>query len=88
MSFENKSFKERVLEVVWGIKKGEVKTYKEVASLAGSPLAYRAVGSVLKGNYLMDVPCHRVIKSDGRVGEYNRGGERVKRRILKEEGAI
>ena len=80
-------FKEKVYKVVSNIPKGEVLTYKQVATLVGSPRAYRAVGTVLSKNYNPNVPCHRVIKSDGSVGQYNRGVEN-KKRLLKNEGAI
>lgn len=81
-----KSFKEKVLEVVRNIPKGSVMTYKEVAKCAGSPNASRAVGTFMKNNYDESVPCHRVIRSDGKIGEYNRGGEKEKINKLKEEG--
>lgn len=81
------SFTETVLEVVRHIPKGKTLTYKEVAERAGRPGAYRAVGTILSKNYRPGVPCHRVIRSDGVLGEYNRGRER-KRRLLEEEGAI
>ena len=81
------SFKEKVLSVVEQIQKGKVLTYKEVARRAGSPGAARAVGSILKQNYNTQIPCHRVIRSDGVAGEYNRG--RVEKiRKLKSEGAM
>lgn len=63
-----KSFTEKVIEVVSSIPKGKVMTYQQVARKAGSPRAARAVGMVLKKNKDVSVPCHRVIKSDGRVG--------------------
>ena len=81
-----KSFREKVYEVVRTIPKGEVLTYREVAKLAGSPRAYRAVGTVLSKNYDPTVPCHRVIRSDGTIGNYNRGGGDKKIAILKQEG--
>lgn len=83
-----KTFKEKVLEIVRGIPKGKVMTYREVATRAGSPRAFRVVGSIMKKNYDKNIPCHRVIRSDGKVGEYNRGGEQAKIKILKKEGAI
>ncbi len=83
-----KTFTEKVLDVVRKIPKGSVLTYKQVAERAGSPGASRAVGSIMKSNYLLDVPCHRVIKSDGSVGEYNRGGTKAKIALLKKEGAM
>ena len=79
-------FKLKVFAVVKGIPKGEVLTYREVAKKAGSPRAFRAVGSILKGNFDPSVPCHRVIKNDGTLGDYNRGGTSQKQKILTAEG--
>lgn len=62
------SFKEKVFEVVKNIPKGKKMTYMEVAKKAGSPKAYRAVGNILKTNYDSSIPCHRVIRSDGKLG--------------------
>lgn len=81
------SFSEKVYQVVRGIPKGKTLTYKEVAKLAGSAKAYRAVGSILKKNYDSSIPCHRVIKSNGDLGNYNRGNQK-KKELLKDEGAI
>jgi methylated-DNA-[protein]-cysteine S-methyltransferase len=80
-----KSFKEKVFSIVKKIPQGKVMTYSEVAIKAGSPKAFRAVGNVLKRNYDPKVPCHRVIRSDGKAGGYNRGrSEKIKK--LKREG--
>lgn len=84
---KEKSFKDRVFEIVRKIPKGKTMTYKEVAKRAGSPNASRAVGSILKENFDPKIPCHRVIRSDGLAGEYNRGREN-KIKLLKKEGAI
>lgn len=81
------SFKEKVLQVVKSISRGQVMSYKEVAIKAGRPKAYRAVGNILNKNYDHTVPCHRVIRSDGTLGDYNKGFRR-KAAILKKEGAI
>ncbi|MEI7709541.1 MAG: MGMT family protein [bacterium] len=81
-------FKEKVLEIVRKIPKGKTMTYKEVALRAKSPKAFRAVGSIMAHNFDPTVPCHRVIKSDGTLGTYNRGGTSKKLKILREEGAI
>ena len=81
------TFTQKVLKVVSKIKKGETMSYSEVAKRAGSPKASRVVGSIMKKNYDTKIPCHRVIKSDGTTGEYNRGKEN-KIKILKKEGAI
>lgn len=82
-----KSFKEKVFEVVRKIPKGKTLTYKEVARKAGSEKAFRAVGNILNTNYDPKIPCHRVVRSDGKTGGYNRG-EKLKKEILKKEGAI
>lgn len=79
-----KSFKEKVLKVVSKIPKSKVLTYKEVAKMAGSARAYRAVGNILNKNYNSKIPCHRVIRSDGKIGGYNRGVKN-KTRLLKTE---
>lgn len=67
------TFKEKVFAAVKKIPRGNVLTYKEVARLAGSPRAWRAVGNILNSNYDPAIPCHRVIRSDGKLGGYNRG---------------
>lgn len=67
------------------IPKGKTLSYKEVAERSGYPRAYRAVGNVLRGNYDRNIPCHRVIRSDGTPGAYNRGGSKKKQEILDEE---
>lgn len=81
------TFKRRVYAVVKKIKRGEVLTYKQVAEKAGSPNAYRAVGNILHRNDDPRVPCHRVIRSDGSVGGYNRDAQK-KRERLKIEGSL
>ncbi len=83
-----KDFKEKVLDVVRKIPKGKTMTYKEVAVKAGVPRASRAVGTIMAKNFLEDVPCHRVIRSDGKIGNYNRGGQVAKYKLLRKEGAI
>ena len=80
-------FKARVLKIVAGIPKGKTLNYKQVAILAGSPRAYRAVGNIMNKNENPKVPCHRVIKSDGTVGGYAHGTNK-KTAILRKEGAI
>ena len=82
------SFADRVRAVVRKIPKGETRTYAEVAHAAGSPGAARAVGTIMANNYLPNVPCHRVIRADGKLGGYNRGGIETKRALLKSEGAL
>ncbi|MCI5108462.1 MAG: MGMT family protein [Candidatus Pacebacteria bacterium] len=75
------SFKERVFKVVRKIPAGKILTYKEVAEKAGSPRASRAVGNILNTNYDPEIPCHRVIRSDGKVGGYNRGSKLKAKKI-------
>lgn len=82
------TFTEKVLRVVARIPKGKTLSYAEVARRAGSPMAFRAVGSIMKKNYNKDIPCHRVIKSNGTAGGYNRGGTRAKLHKLRAEGVI
>jgi O-6-methylguanine DNA methyltransferase len=84
-SISRKSFKELVYEVVRNIPKGKTLSYKEVANMVGRPRSYRAVGNVLNMNYDKKIPCHRVVRSDGTAGGYNRGKSK-KVAILKREG--
>lgn len=79
-------FADKVRDAVRGIKKGTTLSYKEVALRAGAPGASRAVGTVMKHNFDPTVPCHRVVRSDGIIGEYNRGGSSKKIKLLKDEG--
>jgi len=81
-------FRDKVLAIVRKIPKGKVMTYKQVAAKAGNSKAARAVGAVMRTNYDPKVPCHRVIRSDGSLGSYNRGGTVRKREILKRERAL
>lgn len=83
-----KTFAETVRDIVRKIPKGKTMTYSEVAKKAGSPNAARAVGSIMKANYDEGIPCHRVVRSDGIIGEYNRGGRSEKIRKLVAEGAL
>lgn len=80
-------FQKRVYKVVKKIPKGKILTYKEVARKIGNPKAYRAVGNVLNKNLDPLIPCHRVIKSNGKTGGYNRGVN-MKIELLKEEGFL
>jgi O-6-methylguanine DNA methyltransferase len=82
------TFTENVKTTVKNIPKGKVMTYTEVAKAAGNGKAARAVANVMAANYDPEIPCHRVIRSDGRLGGYNRGGEAAKRRLLAAEGVV
>lgn len=81
------TFTQKVLKVVASIPRGQVLTYKQVAIEAGSPQAFRAVGTILSKNHNPQIPCHRVIKTNGEIGNYNRG-QRQKYQLLKSEGAL
>ncbi len=81
------NFADKVYVVVRKIPRGKVLSYKEVAKKAGRPLAFRAVGNILNKNTDKRVPCHRVIRSDGRVGGYN-GLQGQKRMLLAKEGYL
>ena len=83
--FSDSSFKARVYKVVARIPRGKTMTYKQVAARAGNPRAARAVGTLMSHNYDETIPCHRVIRSDGKVGDYNRGGPSRKVELLLEE---
>jgi methylated-DNA-[protein]-cysteine S-methyltransferase len=75
-------FTRRVLSATAAIPYGEVATYKEVASAAGSPRGFRAAGNALGSNPLPIVlPCHRVLHSGGGLGGYT-GGLARKRTLL------
>ena len=75
-------FARKVYLAVLSIPLGEVRTYRWVARKAGSPRAYRAVGSLMKKNPLpFIIPCHRVVRSDLDVGEYV-FGTKLKKRLL------
>lgn len=81
------SFQRKVYRIVEEIPRGRVITYKAVAKLAGSPRAWRAVGNILNKNRNSQIPCHRVIRSDGKIGGYKEGSER-KLTLLKKEGVL
>lgn len=86
-----KTFKERVTEVVRNISKGQVMTYSQVAMRAGVPKAARAVGTIMSQNTDKQIPCHRVVKADGKIGGYNglrskTIGSNAKMDLLKKEG--
>lgn len=72
----------KVYKAVLAIPLGQVRSYKWVAARAGSPRAWRAVGSVLKKNpFPLIIPCHRVIKSSAACGGYIFGAKNKKRLI-------
>ena len=83
-----RTFSEKVKSVVAGIPRGKTLTYAEVARRAGNPLAYRAVGNILNKNHNQKIPCHRVVRSDGTIGGYNRGRKKKKELLLRERAII
>lgn len=90
-------FAQAVYEAVRKIPRGKVATYSGIAHAIGKPRASRAVGNALNKNPFLPhpknsrveewVPCHRVIRSDGRVGKYARG-TKAKIKILQSEKVI
>ena len=78
----------QVWEEIKKIPKGSVKTYKEIASILGNPNSSRAVANACAKNPLIiEIPCHRVIRSDGYLGGYSgEGGIQKKSELLIEEG--
>tara|TARA_Y100000816_G_C25706825_1_gene373229 strand:+ start:316 stop:588 length:273 start_codon:yes stop_codon:yes gene_type:complete len=72
------------------IPRGTIKTYMQVAKAVGKPNAVRAIANAIgKNPYPPQIPCHRVIRSDGSIGGYSgKGGTKTKRKLLKKEGII
>ena len=80
-------FERSVLLKVLEIPRGEVRPYAWVAAELGRPLAVRAVGNAVARNPIpFVIPCHRVVRSDGRIGNYGAGGPTAKRAVLASEG--
>lgn len=80
-----KSFYEKCYAVLRKVPNGKITTYKEIARALNSK-AYRAVGTAMNKNpYAPEVPCHRVINSDGNVGGFF-SGKNLKIKLLKSEG--
>jgi O-6-methylguanine DNA methyltransferase len=81
-------FERAVLLKALEIPRGEVRPYAWIAREIGHPRAVRAVGSALGHNPVpLLIPCHRVVRSDGQIGQYSMGGPEVKRAVLAAEGA-
>ena len=83
-------FQINVWEEIKKIPKGQTRTYKEIALALKKPKSSRAVANACgKNPFLIEIPCHRVIRSDGKLGGYSgKGGIKQKRKLLKEEGAF
>ena len=88
MKLKGIKFQLKVWNYLKKIPRGKVKTYSEVAKSIGKPLAVRAVANAIGKNPLApQIPCHRVIRSDGSLGGYSgKGGIKTKRLLLKKEG--
>lgn len=79
---------DKIYEVVRSIPEGKVASYGQVALLAGNPRWSRVVGYALHNNPSPgEIPCHRVVRRDGRVAKsFAFGGENIQRMLLEEEG--
>ena len=88
MKLKGTRFQLKVWKYLKKIPRGKVKTYSEVAKSIGKPLAVRAVANAIgKNPCAPQIPCHRVIRSDGSLGGYSgKGGIKTKRLLLKKEG--
>jgi O-6-methylguanine DNA methyltransferase len=83
------AFDQKVWTACAQIPAGETRTYQWIARKIGSPRSSRAVGSALGRNpFAPTIPCHRVVRSDGKMGGYSgRGGIQTKIKLLQKEGA-
>ena len=86
--FRGTKFQKKVWNYLKTIRKGTVKSYKQVAIAINRPKSARAVANAIgKNPYPPKIPCHRVIRSDGSLGGYSgKGGLKTKRFLLKKEG--
>ena len=83
-------FQIKVWNYLKTIKKGQIRTYSEVAKGIKMPKAVRAVANAIgKNPFAPKIPCHRVIRSDGSLGGYSgKGGIKTKKKLLKSEGIL
>lgn len=80
-------FQRSVLVEAAHIPRGQVRSYGWLADHVGNPGAVRAVGSTMARNPVpLIIPCHRVVRSDGRIGNYSLGGPHRKWELLEHEG--
>lgn len=80
-------FQREVLQAALSIPRGEVRSYAWIARELGHPRAVRAVGTALARNPIpFVIPCHRVVRTNGDLGNYSGGGVETKARILQYEG--
>ena len=87
MKLNGTKFQLRVWNYLKKIPKGKIKTYKEIAVAIKKPKSSRAVANACSKNpFPITIPCHRVIRSDGKLGGYSaRGGASLKKKLLKSE---
>jgi methylated-DNA-[protein]-cysteine S-methyltransferase len=87
MKLDGTNFQISVWKELLKIPRGRTKTYKEIAVAIGRPNSSRAVANACAQNpYAPDVPCHRVVRSDGSLGGYSaEGGIERKRQLLEME---
>ena len=90
MILKGTKFQVKIWKYLKTIKKGQTKTYLEVAKAINRPKAVRAVANAIgKNPYAPKIPCHRVIRSDGTLGGYSgSGGIKTKKKLLKSEGVL
>ena len=88
--FRGTKFQKKVWGYLKTIRKGTVKSYKQVAIAINRPKSARAVANAVgKNPFAPKIPCHRVIRSDGALGGYSgKGGVKTKKLLLKREGII
>ena len=88
MKLKGTQFQLKVWSYLKKIPKGKLKTYAQVAKAIGKPKAVRAVANAIgKNPFPPNIPCHRVIRSDGKLGGYSaKGGIKTKKKLLKNEG--
>jgi len=81
-------FERKVLKTLRQVKYGELISYKELAEKSGKPKGYRSVGNIMAKNKTpLLIPCHRVIKSNGEIGNFGYGSD-YKKKLLKLEKSI
>ena len=90
MKLNGTKFQVKVWKYLKTIPRGSIKSYSQVAKAIGKPQAVRAVANAIAKNpYPPQIPCHRVIRSNGSVGGYSaKGGLKTKKKLLKKEGII
>ena len=90
MKLKGTKFQIKVWKEILKIPAGKTKTYKEIACILNNPNASRAVANACgKNPYIPLIPCHRVIRSDKKLGGYSgNGGIETKKRLLMKEGFL